>query len=231
MYTFELRARYNGKILPVVASEIVRVESHYLLSNFALSIYVFLFFAGLFLAIFIPTQQQKKEKHQILKAKKKADSEVKNLKQENYQIQLDFKNKELASSTMHILQKNELINNVKDRISEIKSKVKDPAARKELRNLETRLKNDQLAEQDWEDFAIHFTKVHHDFFKKIKTQHPELTPKDLKLCSYLKLNLTTKEIAPLLGISIRGVEVARYRLRKKLKLDSEENLNEYMMNL
>lgn len=231
MYTFQLRARYNGKILPVVASEIVRVESHYLLSNFALSIYVFLFFAGLFLAIFIPTQQQKKEKHQILKAKKKADSEVKNLKQENYQIQLDFKNKELASSTMHILQKNELINNVKDRISEIKSKVKDPAARKELRNLETRLKNDQLAEQDWEDFAIHFTKVHHDFFKKIKTQHPKLTPKDLKLCSYLKLNLTTKEIAPLLGISIRGVEVARYRLRKKLRLDSEENLNEYMMNL
>lgn len=231
MYTFELRARYNGKILPVVASETIRVESHYLLSNFALSIYVFVFFTGLFLAIFIPTQQQKKEKYQILKAKKKADSEVKNLKKENYQIQLDFKNKELASSTMHILQKNELINNVKDRISEIKSKVKDPAARKELRNLENRLKNDQIAEDDWEKFAIHFTKVHNDFFKKIKSQHSNLTPKDLKLCSYLKLNLTTKDIAPLLGISVRGVEVARYRLRKKLQLDSEENLNEYMMNL
>ncbi|MCB0654230.1 MAG: hypothetical protein KDC85_23325, partial [Saprospiraceae bacterium] len=69
------------------------------------------------------------------------------------------------------------------------------------------------------------------FFKSLIKKHEHLTPKDLKLCAYLKMNLSTKEIAPLLGISHRGVEIHRYRLRKKLDLDTEQNLNEYLMKI
>ena len=69
------------------------------------------------------------------------------------------------------------------------------------------------------------------FIKKIKSLHPELTPNDLRLCAYLRLNLPSKEIAPLLNISHRSVEVKRYRLRKKMNLDHKENLTEYILNL
>ena len=76
---------------------------------------------------------------------------------------------------------------------------------------------------DWKVFETNFNEVHDDFFKALLEKYPELSNKDLKLCSYLKMNLSSKEIAPLLGISVRGVEVQRYRLRKKMGLDAKEN--------
>jgi DNA-binding CsgD family transcriptional regulator len=67
--------------------------------------------------------------------------------------------------------------------------------------------------------------------KKLRNNYPELTPKDLRLCAYLRMNLSSKEIAPLLNISIRGVEISRYRLRKKLHLPRDANLTDFMMHL
>ena len=83
---------------------------------------------------------------------------------------------------------------------------------------------------DWKVFETNFNEVHEDFFKDLLEKYPELTNKDLKLCSYLKMNLSSKEIAPLLGISVRGVEVQRYRLRKKMGLDAKENLNNFLIS-
>ena len=87
-----------------------------------------------------------------------------------------------------------------------------------------------LNREDWEKFEIHFDQVHEDFLKKIRKKYPELTPKDLRLCAYLKMNLSSKEIAPILNISVRGVEISRYRLRKKMNLPRDANLNDFMMN-
>jgi DNA-binding NarL/FixJ family response regulator len=78
-------------------------------------------------------------------------------------------------------------------------------------------------------FEMNFNQVHEQFFKKLKADFPELTPGDLKLAAYLKMNLSSKEIAPLLNISIRSVENKRYRLRRKLNLEEEENLTEFML--
>ena len=89
--------------------------------------------------------------------------------------------------------------------------------------------DDDRLEQDWESFSSHFDQVHSDFLKRLKAKYPQISPKDLKMAAYLRLNLSTKEIAPLLNISIRGVEISRYRLRKKLELDTTVNLSEYMM--
>jgi DNA-binding CsgD family transcriptional regulator len=84
---------------------------------------------------------------------------------------------------------------------------------------------------DWEHFAIHFDKVHNDFFISLKKHHRNLTPNELKLCAYLRMNLCTKEVARLMNISVRGVEISRYRLRKKLQLPTETNLTTYLLDL
>jgi len=102
-----------------------------------------------------------------------------------------------------------------------------PAAR-DIAQLQQLLKEDQQLESDWEQFAFHFDQVHHDFLKRLQQQYPQLSAKDQRLCAYLRLNLSTKEIAPLMNISIRGLEISRYRLRKKLQLEPEVNLNEFM---
>ena len=83
---------------------------------------------------------------------------------------------------------------------------------------------------DWKTFETNFERAHEEFIKKLKAGHPKLTPHDLRLCAYLRMNLSSKEIAPLLGISVRGLENHRYRLRKKMGLDVDANLNEVMMN-
>ena len=85
-------------------------------------------------------------------------------------------------------------------------------------------------ENSWEQFAIHFDEVHNRFLEKLKSTYPDLTPADLKLCAYLKMNLSSKEIAQYLHLSLKGVENGRYRLRKKLNLDSSINLSDFILS-
>jgi DNA-binding CsgD family transcriptional regulator len=81
---------------------------------------------------------------------------------------------------------------------------------------------------EWEQFAVHFDSVHTNYLKRLKEHFPDLSTTELKLAAYLKLNLTSKEIAQLMNISIRGVETSRYRLRKKLALDNKINLYDFL---
>ena len=84
-------------------------------------------------------------------------------------------------------------------------------------------------EDTWTVFKEAFDNADNDFLKKVKQAHPSLTPNDLRLCAYLRLNLSSKEIAPLLNISVRSVEIKRYRLRKKMDLPHEQGLVEYIL--
>jgi DNA-binding CsgD family transcriptional regulator len=86
------------------------------------------------------------------------------------------------------------------------------------------------SDADWEHFQVHFDKVHGDFSRKFRAEYPHLSPQDMKLSAYLRMNLSTKEIAHLLNISVRGVEISRYRLRKKLMLERSLNLQEFILN-
>ena len=85
------------------------------------------------------------------------------------------------------------------------------------------------SEDDWKIFQANFDLIHESFFRNLRSQYPDLTPNDLKICSLLRLNLTTKDIANFLGISLRGVEIARYRLRKKLQLPTDKNLVDFLI--
>ena len=93
-----------------------------------------------------------------------------------------------------------------------------------LGQIDTNIEHDN----DLLSFQSSFDSVHHDFFKRLENAYPELSNKDKLLCAYIKMNLLSKEIAPLMNISLRGVEIGRYRLRKKLKLEEGTNLNEFL---
>lgn len=93
------------------------------------------------------------------------------------------------------------------------------------------IKINAINKQEWKTFETNLNQIHNEFIIKLSKKYPNLTPKDIKLCLYLKMNLSSKEIAPMLNISFRGVELQRYRLRKKLGLHQDENLSKFMINL
>ena len=93
------------------------------------------------------------------------------------------------------------------------------------------LNDDENNEEDWEQFSIHFDQVHSNFLTNLKNKYALLTSTDLKLCAYLRMNLSSKEIAQLMNISLRGVEISRYRLRKKLLIPTDANLYDYLIQV
>ena len=103
--------------------------------------------------------------------------------------------------------------------------------RKEIQGLINLMNFDNKIDEDWEQFSHHFDQVHVNFMERLRKKYPQITTNDEKLCAYLRLNLSTKETAQMMNISVRGVEASRYRLRKKLGLSNDENLIEFMMRV
>lgn len=136
------------------------------------------------------------------------------------------KSKELANTTLTLAKKNEMLLALKEELDKGRKRSdKQIDHRKVERLIERNLDN----EEDWAIFESHFNEVHEAFLKRLREEHPNLTPGELKLAAYLRMNLSSKEIAPLLHISLRGVENKRYRLRKKLGMGSGDDLNRYLL--
>lgn len=159
----------------------------------------------------------------------KTQEEITRLKNEKLEAELMHMNKELGTSTVLILNKNEFISGVKDNLRTISKKSTEEVS-KELNRLVRDIETNLSSDHDWEHFQLHFDNVHGDFSRRFRSAYPVLSPQDMKLSAYLRMNLSTKEIAHLLNISVRGVEISRYRLRKKLQLDRKLNLQEYILN-
>lgn len=155
--------------------------------------------------------------------------ELQELKEEQIESELRHVNNLLAASTMNLVVKNEFMENIKEAIRQAKmtDKVEDKqrALERIIKEIDTTLK----VQEDWKQFEHHFDRVHGDFLSRLTSQFLDLTPGEQKLCAFLRLKMDTKEIANLMGISLRGVEVARYRLRKKLGLDSHQNLSKFIL--
>jgi tetratricopeptide (TPR) repeat protein len=163
---------------------------------------------------------------------KLAQAELENaqLKQKELTQELEYKNKELTSYTINFIQKNELMEELKAGIQQLKRQVK-PENRQQLSALSRLVDQNLHIDREWEDFKRHFEEVHKDFFTHLKEYCPELSNNELKLCALLKLNMSMKEMANLLGISPDSVKTARYRLRKKLELEREDNLVDFIINI
>lgn len=173
---------------------------------------------------------EREEREKREQEKMRQEQKYTQLKNEKLQNEISHKSIQLANYTMTIVRKNELLMNIKDELQKQKKELGPRYPDYYYRKLLKMLDRGISSEEEWEKFEYHFDQAHADFFKRLKQQYPELTQADLKLSAYLRLNLTSKEIAPLLNISIRGVEVRRYRLRKRLYLDTEENLVEFLLN-
>jgi ligand-binding sensor domain-containing protein/DNA-binding CsgD family transcriptional regulator len=147
--------------------------------------------------------------------------------EEKLQKELKMKDQELSGLAMKVIYKNEKLTELKEKVSGVRGVASDRVSKKLSDVLE--FINKELDDDNWDDFEFRFDQAHDDFIKKLKGDYPELTSKDLKICAYLKMNLTSKEIANLLNMTVRGVENARYRVRKRMRLDASVHLTEWLL--
>jgi len=161
----------------------------------------------------------------------KSDKEIIALKNDNLQNELNYKNKELATLTMHLVDRGKLLLNIKDELMTLTKKLNIPDPAYQFRSVFRLLNDSEKNDDDWNHFAMYFDQVHNNFLGTMKTKFPNLSSTDLKLCAYLRLNLTSKEIAQLLNISLKGVEISRYRVRKKLGLSTDVHLYDFLIEV
>lgn len=217
-YTFKVRAKVGNTLSKNTLSYNFKVHRPWYLSNMAL----FFYFLLLLLIILITHKAYKryyieKFKHEQLENQQM----IMQIKNEKLNQDIDNKNRELGISTMSIIKKNRVLNKIKKEL-------------KRTKHIDNKIAIDLIDSnlndtKDWSFFEQAFNNVDKDFLEKLKTSHPDLTPNDLRFCAYLRLNLSSKEIASLLNISIKSVETKRYRLRKKLSLAHDDGLVDYML--
>ncbi|WP_400074933.1 triple tyrosine motif-containing protein [Winogradskyella sp. R77965] len=231
-YVFEARAKTGGLTSSNTISYEFTIEKPWYLKPLAIIFYVIAFLVLLFLLNRINTRKYKKQQQKLLEKQEReleleqfeSQRQIMEFKNKNLHQDIENKNRELGMATMNLVKRNELLNNIKEELSKTKSL-------DEVKHV-IKLINSSLNDtSDWKLFEEAFNNVDKDFMKRIKRIHPSITPNDLRLCAYLRLNLSSKEIAPLLNISHKSVEVKRYRLRKKMGLDHDQSLSNYIIGL
>ncbi|MFD1293313.1 triple tyrosine motif-containing protein [Lutibacter holmesii] len=230
-YTFNVKSQIGNRVSENVATFSFTILRPWYLSNKMIVVYMLLFISLLFLTHSIYKYKFNKQKKLLLAKKQsefafsqlESDKVIMKLKNEKLQDEIEGKTRELSLSTMSIVKKNEILNKIKNELELLNNDSLKPV----IRIINKDLKNTG----DWEMFQEAFNNADSDFLKKVKNVHPSLTPNDLRLCAYLRLNLSSKEIAPLLNISVRSVEIKRYRLRKKMELQHEKSLVAYILEL
>lgn len=152
-----------------------------------------------------------------------------NLEHEKLQQELEHRNKELATNVMYLLSKNEFITTTAEKLTKAKMGFK-----KENQKIIQDVIRDLLMNSSkdvWKEFEVRFQEVHTDFYNNLNTKFPDLTPNEKKICAFLRLNMSTKDISAITYQSVRSIDMARFRLRKKLDLDSDDNLVTYLTQI
>ncbi|MBU2929118.1 helix-turn-helix and ligand-binding sensor domain-containing protein [Winogradskyella psychrotolerans] len=231
-YTFEARAKTDGIISNNVLSYSFTIEKPWYLKPLAIISYFVLALLFIYVLYYFNKKHYKKQQQKLLENKERQlkleqlenQRQLIQIKNKNLQQNIENKNRELGMATMNLVKRNELLNSIKGELSKSKSL-------NEVGKVVKLINSSINDTNDWELFEEAFNNVDKDFMKKIKSIHPTITPNDLRLCAYLRLNLSSKEIAPLLNISHKSVEVKRYRLRKKMGLDHDQSLSNYIIDL
>jgi len=234
-YTFKVKARNNLGNESDYVSYSFEIKPAWYQTYWSYAFYVLLALG--FIYGIVKFQQRKHKKAQIdLKYRhqlelERSEKEIVSLKNEKLETEVNHKNKELATATMHLVQRGKLLSKIKEGLLPLIDEKKPAENHAELLKVLKLINEAERNDSDWENFAIHFDKIHSNFLDTLKTKFPELSPTDLKMCAYLKINLASKEIAQLMSITVRAVEVGRYRLRKKLNLPSNVNLFDYLVKV
>jgi DNA-binding CsgD family transcriptional regulator len=241
-YSFQVKARNNLGNESAINAYSFTVQPPWYQAPWAYAIYLSL--VG-YLAYFLYRRHHKKLlaerlKHQEEQKRQaylhqleleKSEKEVVKLRNEKLESEIEFKNSELATTAMHLVQKEEFITRIKGELQHLEKAGMDKAAPGEVKKLLRSLSEEEELNKEWEQFSVHFNKVHSDLLIILKEKYPSLKAHELKLCAYLRMNLSSKEIARLMSISVRGVEISRYRVRKKLQISTETNLFQFLFDL
>jgi len=233
-YSFLLVARSGSRLSTEEIKYDFSIDYPWFKSIYAYISYLFLFFTFAMLVNNFYTRTYKRKNAKLLERNKrelqlmKLENEQKLMKVKNEQLsdEIKSKNKELAVTAMSLVKKNEFLIGTRD-ILRRGPKMEEKTLLSVIKSINREIEN----EESWNMLKNAFENVDKNFIKAIKKMHPELTPSDLKLCTYLRLNMNSKEIATLLNISVRSMETKRYRLRKKLDLSHETNLVEYILSI
>lgn len=217
-YRFKVKARDNlGKESAVVGYPFI-INPPFYKTGWAYGGY-FLLLLLLVYAIRMAQEAKLKRQRQIYEAR------IIKLQNEKLAQEVVLKKRELADASMHLVEREDALNRVKDELQKL---YKTTGNNHDVKTALQLLNGVEKNNANWEQFASHFNEISNDFLKKLKARYPVLTNSDLKVCAYLQLNLSSKEIAQLMNISVRGVEMSRYRVRKKLGLPQEQGLNEFL---
>lgn len=196
-----------------------------LLTNYLL--WGMLFFLMLISGVIIFFLRKTSKKEKILQEARTAllmvEEEKKQLREIYLRNELEYKESQLSVITLQMIQKNELLQALKTQIEGEKTI--------EVHTLKKMISQGMNHQEEWEDFSSHFESINKNFYSRIKAAYPEISPNDLKICALIKMNLSIKEMAGILNISADSVKTARYRLRKKLQLKTEDNLTDFILNL
>ena len=230
IYTFEVKAKIGNVISENTAVYSFEIDPPFHFSNLAFVLYsiclllLFILIHSIY-KLYHRKQTQllvKNNQRKVARLQLEKDKEIITLKNDKLQLEIDSKTRELSVSTMSIIKKNEILNTIKNELADIKD---DQKVKPVIKIINKNLTNTS----DWKMFEEAFNNADRDFLKKVKEIHSNLTPNDLRLCAYLRLNLSSKELARLLSISLKSVEIKRHRLRKKMELPHEKNLVEYIL--
>jgi ligand-binding sensor domain-containing protein/DNA-binding CsgD family transcriptional regulator len=245
-YTFSVKARNQLGIESTIDALKFTITPPWYRSVFAYSIYVLILISLFLLMIWYFLKRieisKRKEKLQHLKSYRQkeqqyrrealvAEKKIINLKNEKLKIEMIHRDKELANQTMDLIHKNKFLVRIKEELEKLKKSTSDQSLQDKITTLIIKINKDIDHKKQWEVFETAFDEVHEDFLSRLKEKYPGLTPKELRLCAYLRMNISTKEIAPLMNISVRGVEICRYRVRKKLNIDRDQNLTRMIIDL
>ena len=244
-YVFHVRAKNLNGNISTEATFDFQVLPPWYRSRWAYAVYSLSVLFILFSAFKLLNRKYQREQERMVKLQDKQISEkdaklatleiktqeeINRLQTEKLEAELNHMKNELATATMHLLNKNEFISGLKTEISQLAKKGSLEEARAELTKITKEIEVNISDDADWEHFQFHFDRVHGDFSNRLVATFPTLSPQEIKLCAYLRMNLSSKEIAQLLNISVRGVEISRYRVRKKLRLERERNLQEFILS-
>ncbi len=159
------------------------------------------------------------------------EKEIEKLKSDKLQIKILAKDKELVNNSLQVVKKNKILNGIIYKLKDINVESFDDSTKFQFTKLNKSITKEVNADKSWKDLEKHIKNVHFDFLKRLKEKYPTISPRELDLSTYLLMNMSTKEIAEIMNISNGGVELARYRLRKKLGLNKKENLIGFLMSI
>ena len=231
-YNFYVRSKTGNTISSEQKSFKFSIErpwyaSNFMIANYAIVLGLLFFTVNNFYVSFYRRKEEKiiriNESRLELKEIEKKQALI-TIENEKLNQKIDGKNRELAISTMSMIKKNQFLSKIKKDLMKIDSISKVSNV---IKVIDRHLNN----KDDWKFFEEAFNNADKDFLKKVKEIHPSLTNNDLRLCAYLRLNLSSKDIAPLLNITLSSVEIKRYRLRKKMQLSKNEGLTDHLLSL